>query len=62
MSGGARIIKYNAHILVVDGSACSKLSNTDSHLLGLIPNRRTIILVIKRQSYVLNFVNSRVGQ
>lgn len=27
-------ISYN---LVVDGSACSKLSNTQSHLLGSIP-------------------------
>ena len=26
-----------AYSLVVDGSACSKLSNTDSHLLGSIP-------------------------
>ena len=25
---------------VVDGSACSKLSNTDSHLLGSIPADR----------------------
>lgn len=34
------------YVRVVEGSACSKLSNTDSHLLGSIPADK--IYTIKR--------------
>lgn len=30
------------YVRVVEGSACSKLSNTDSHLLGSIPGKKCL--------------------